>query len=275
MQRARQSGLENAMLRCFLVALITTLKVGIVTGSVFAHHDQPTPHIYATSWGLTLNADGTGFYNDFARFALGPEESFNRYYVYPYKRAMRHFEEEKNACIYPKSVTALRRTAAIPKDANLIESHGMMRSPLRIFTPPGTNPVRNEYDLHGMSIAYALGSNLSKTIKAYGSRFVAIADETDKAKMLLGGNVNAMLANMPDAFFVFQTLGVPLPPNEPAYLPVPAAHVRIVCHDTEATRAFIDRLNKRIEALVRDGEMAEFLSRQGLTATEYLPELER
>ncbi|WP_417460021.1 hypothetical protein [Kordiimonas sp.] len=263
------------MLRHFLATLMVSLVPVIPTGSARAHDDALTPHIYATSWGLTLSADGSGFYNDFARFTLGPEETLDHYYAYPYKRAMRHFEEENNACIYPKSITALQRTSAVPKNAKLIESEAMMRSPLRVFTPPGTNPVRNEYDLHGMSIAYALGSNLSKTIKAYGSRFAAIADETDKAKMLLGGNVDAMLANMPDAYFVFQQLEVPLPPNDPAYIPVPAAHARIVCHDTEENRAFITRLNQRIEMLVKDGEMAAFLKAQGLNAEEYLPPMER
>lgn len=263
------------MLRPFTISLLFCLTLALSAGAASTRHDPSTPHIYATSWGLTLSADGTGFYNDFAHFVLGPDDATTRYYVYPYKRAMRHFEHEKQACIYPKSIRALKRTGALPKNARIIESDRMMRSPLRVFTPPGTNPVRKAEDLGGMRIAYALGSNLARTVKAHGSHFVAISDETDKAKILLGSNVDAMLANMPDAYFVFQNLGVAMPPYDPAYLPVPAAHARIVCHDTKETRAFIKKLNGRIKTLVADNHMADFFKGQGLNPDEYMPRPKR
>ena len=243
----------------------------LIASEAKAHHEMGTPHVYATGWGVTLGDDGHGFYNDFAHFVLGDRKNADEYIVLPYRRAMRSFETDANGCVYPKSIDALVRSNSMADGDSYIESKALLRSPIRVFTPEGHRVITSDSELAGLRVAYALGSRIPKSVKAEGVDFIAVADEVNKAKILSSGTVDAMIANMPDAFFVFQSIGKDMPPFDPDYDPVPVPRIRIVCHDTGATRAFILRLNERIDALIQSGDLARFIESYDLPAGEYLP----
>lgn len=243
----------------------------LMSGSVHAHHMEGTVHIYATGWGLTLKDDGTGFYSDLARFLLGAEMSESNYVVYPYRRAMRAFLADKDGCVYPKSIDSLYRTGDWEDGDHFLESTALIRSPIRIFTPEGAPVVAAHEDLAGKRLAFAMGSKIPKSLNADAVTFVPVADEVDKAKLLGTGTVDAIVANLPDAVFVFQSLGQPLPPYDPYFEPVPDPVVRIVCYDTPENRAFLQSFNARVEALTGSGELARFLEAKGLDAGNYIP----
>ncbi len=255
----------------FLAICVACLLV-LVTKPGWAHHPEfKIPHVFATGWGITLDAKGTGFYNDYARFALGKDLNRGNYVVAPYKRAMRGFKRDRSSCVYPKSIDTLMRTGDWSEGDSFIESNAMLRSPMYVFTREGDAVVHSAADLRGKRLAYALGSKVPKSLGNIGVEYVPIADEVDKAKILETGTVDAMIANMPDALFVFRALGQALPPHDPSYDPVPVPRIRIVCHDTPGNRDFIANFNHRLQDLAESGEMAAYLQELGLDPAHYMP----
>ncbi|MCJ9428646.1 hypothetical protein [Kordiimonas marina] len=227
-------------------------------------------HIYATSWGITLATDRTGFYNDLIRFLLDAETARKHYDVIPYRRAMRAFLEDRQSCVYPKNVDTLYRTGDWDEHDRLIESDGLLRSPIRIFTPPGKPLISQETDLTGKRIAFAMGAKIPHSVKVPDVTFIPIADEVDKAKLLRTGTVDAIVANLPDVLFVFRHLQEPLPPYDPNYVPVPTPIIRIVCHDTPANRAFLRGFNARLKQATESGALATFFRLNGLEPSIFL-----
>lgn len=259
-------------MRSSFLAISVACLLALATKPGWAHHpDFRLPHIFATGWGITLDAKGTGFYNDYARFTLGEALSRKNYVVAPYKRAMRSFKLDKSSCVYPKSIDMLMRTGDWSEGDSFIESGAMLRSPLYVFTREGAPIVHSTADLRGKRLAYTLGSKIPKSLGDIGVDYVPIADEVDKAKILETGTVDAMIANMPDALFVFQSLGQELPPHDPNYDPVPVPRIRIVCHDTPNNRDFIANFNHRLQELAASGEMAAYLTSLGLSPAHYIP----
>lgn len=251
------------------VAALLGLSAGLACLPVRAEPAEfPPTKMYATAWGLTLARDGTGFYNELARFVLG---SLNiDYEIRPYRRAMRHFFENPGSCLFPKSVAALVRTNEIPTAAGFINSIPVQKTFVAVFTPTGTSPVHGPSGLNGKRVAYAMGSKVPEYLGAEGAFFIAVADEVDKAEMLLSGRVDVLVANLPDAGIVYNHLGAPLPPFDPDYLPFPAATSRFLCHDTPGSQAFMDSLNKRLRHLHSSGELAAFYQSHGLEPSLYL-----
>lgn len=236
--------------------------------------DEPplATRIHATGWGITLAADGSGFYNDFAAFLLNDPALHADYRVSPYKRALRAFLDDRHSCVYPKSIAVIRRTHMTRGGDTLIESDAMLLSPVRVFSAPDTPVISSNKDLAELRLAYALGSKVPESIGRDDIRFIPVADEVDKAKLLYTGTVDAVVANMPDAFFVFDSLGRDLPRYDPAYSPVAEPNIRVVCHDTPQNQIFISALNARIKAVVSSGEAGDFISRAGLMPARYLPQ---
>jgi len=228
-------------------------------------------HIYVTSWGITLATDGTGFYNDLARFLLDEKTTDKQYHIAPYRRAMRGFLEDAESCVYPKNVDALYRTGDWGEHDRLIESDGLLKSPIRVFTPVGQPTISQEADLSGKRIAYAMGAKIPHSVHVADAIFIPVADEVDKAKLLKRGTVDAIVANLPDALFVFRHLKEPLPPYDQDYLPVPPPVIRIVCHDTPNNRAFMERFNARLKQTVKSGALAHFFDQNGLDPKTYMP----
>lgn len=252
--------------------LVFVFLLTIVARPSKAHHPElKIPHIFATGWGITLDADGSGFYNDYARFTLGSDLAQENYLVAPYKRAMRSFKRDRTSCIYPKSIDTLMRTGDWSEGESYIESSAMLRSPMRIFSRDATSIIHSQADLRGKKLAYALGAKVPNSMGDIGVEYVPIADEVDKAKILETGTVDAMIANMPDAYFVFKSLGQELPPHDPNYDPIPVPSIRIVCHDTANNKAFIKEFNHRLEELAASGEMADYLKKLGLSPIVYMP----
>jgi hypothetical protein len=233
----------------------------------------PPSKVYATAWGLTLSTDGGGFYNDLGRYILlGLNIGYD---IEPYRRAMRRFYEEQSSCIYPKSILGLIRTKDIDNSVGFIQSIPIQKTFVAVFTPPGSPAVRGPQELAGKRVAYAMGAKVPEYLGADGAFFIAVANEVDKARMLLTGRVDVMVGNLPDAGLVYSHLGSALPPYDPSYRPFPAASSRVVCHDTPGNRAFMDQLNRRLRSLHSSGDLKRFYEGYGLNASLYLEQLDQ
>ncbi len=226
--------------------------------------------VYATDWGLTLKGDGTGFYNALARYILEGTEDAANYTILPYRRAKSVFLHATQACLYPSNVNLLRDGGEIADPAAFIQSRAFLKVKVFLFSRPGTVPPASLADVNDKAVAYAMGSRVPYFLRHATADYIAVADEVAKAQMLISGRVDLMSAAMPDAKFVFDKLGEPLPPHDTAY-PLNDTAVRMVCHDSDAARAFITRLDGRIDELVRTGALRSFMESHGLDGAVYTP----
>ena len=230
-------------------------------------------HIMATDWGLTLKSDGTGFYNDLARLVLPKNLGQIDYEILPYKRAKRAFLARSADCLYPSSFEYLVNTGTITQPKDFIHSHNVLAAQSHIFAPPGTQPPARTEDIQGQTIAYALGSGVPSSLKSVGSKFVAVSDEVGKARMLLEGRIDLLAAVLPDAKFVFDSLGTDLPPYTPQFT-ITSTEIGLICYRSESNEAFIKRLNSHLAELIRGGTLKGFLSSHGLDPAAHMPRQE-
>ncbi|WP_417455680.1 hypothetical protein [Kordiimonas sp.] len=248
------------------------LSLALLIAAPLAHADDSTAdrrHIFATDWGLTLKSDGTGFYNDLAQLLFSTEMGAIDYEILPYRRAKRHFFEEYGACLYPSSIDYLTSTGDITDTETFIGSRSVLSNKIHIFSRHGTTPPENYAGLKGKRIAYAMGSRIPFALEGTNAFFIAVADEVDKAEMLLTGRVDMISAAMPDVKFVFDSLGVPLAPFDET-LVVAGSGIGLVCHNTAANAAFLTSFEARLDGLLKSGELQVFLRNQGLDPDDYL-----
>lgn len=226
-------------------------------------------HVYATDWGLTLKADGTGFYNDLAQLLFSPEIGAVDYEILPYRRAKRHFFDEAGACFYPSSIEYLTATGDMESAPDFIESGSMLRNRIHLFAAPGKPAPRSKEDVNGKRVAYAMGSKIPYALPDTTALFIAVADEVDKAEMLLTGRVDIISAALPDVKFVFESLGADMAPYDPDFV-IAGSGIGVVCHNTPENAFFLTQLNRRRATLVRSGKFSQFLEERGLPASDYL-----
>ncbi|WP_417460022.1 hypothetical protein [Kordiimonas sp.] len=226
-------------------------------------------HIFATDWGLTLKSDGTGFYNDLAQLLFTTDMGAIDYEILPYRRAKRHFFEEFGSCLYPSSTEYLTATGDIQAADSFIGSRSVLSNKIHIFSRHGTMPPANYSLLKDKRIAYAMGSRIPFALEGTNAFFIAVADEVDKAEMLLSGRVDMISAAMPDVKFVFDSLGVPLAPYDET-LVVAGSGIGLVCHNSRENVLFLTSFEARLEKLLKSGELQAFLRSQGLNPSDYL-----
>lgn len=231
--------------------------------------DAPT-RIIASEWGVTLKADGSGFYNELARLILKDGVGATDYRITPYRRSTSLFLSTPEACKYPDSITTLKSDGHIETSEGLLESIPVINVHVHIFGAPGTRPPRSIEELKGHTIAYPMGARTPLKLKDPEIEFVAVADELSKAKMLLTGRVELMAAALPDLRFVLTTLGHPMLPYFEPFI-VENLPLGFVCRDSAANRAFLERLNTRISELHKDGDLALFFLHHGLDPHGYAP----
>ncbi|NVJ98227.1 MAG: hypothetical protein HWE25_08745 [Alphaproteobacteria bacterium] len=224
--------------------------------------------IYGTNWGETLATDGTGFYNDLVKLALSGFDV--RYDIRPYRRAKALFLRGAASCLYPSNIQLLIDGQEIESPDGFIDTDGFLVVKVFVFSKPGTKPPSTVAEINHKSVAYAMGSRVPFFLRNANADFIAVSDETDKAQMLLSGRVDLMSAAMPDAKFVFDGLGTPMPPFDANYL-LNDTVVRITCHDTPGTRAFVAAFNEHLASLGNSGALSSLISSAGLDADLYLP----
>lgn len=234
---------------------------------------EDSVHVMATDWGLTLKSDGTGFYNDLAKLVLPTSLGSIDYEILPYKRAKRAFLAKQADCLYPNSLGYLVSTGTIKKPDQFVGSRSVVAAQSRIFSPHGTHPPARLEDLKGLTVAFALGSDAPKLLKGSGANFVAVSDEVGKARMLLEGRTDLLVAVLPDAKFVFDSLGTGLPPFDPRFS-IDSTEIGLVCYRSETNEAFIESFNSHLEELIKDGRLQAFLTSQGLTPAAHMPRQE-
>ncbi|WCL55075.1 substrate-binding periplasmic protein [Gimibacter soli] len=238
---------------------------------VSAHANHPAQHLYATGWGLTLKADGTGFYNELMKFVLSEAGFGPDYRVMPYNRAVGSLKGDEDGCLYPAYTPIMRPNGLDEQlEISLEASEPLLRVVTHLFSQPGRAPLARLEDLQGKLIGHPMGSRIAEVLAPYGARYMASLDETAKAKLLLTGRVDYISASLPDAAFVFQALGEELPPYNPDLMLV-SATIGVVCRPSMQGRAFIAAISAALLRLRENGRLAEFFEGRGVPVDIHLP----
>lgn len=231
--------------------------------------------VYGTAWGPTLANDGSGFYSDLIRLALDGLETKTSYVPRPYRRAKLLFYRDKDSCLFPSNIPLLLNGGEIESADGFVDSAPFLSVKVFVFSAPGAGPVRGIEDINGKSMAYAMGSRVPHFLSgAKNTKFIAVSDEVDKARMLLTGRVDLMTAAVPDAVFVFRNLGQEMPPFDSDYL-LNDTQISITCFATPQNLDFIRRFNTRIAQLMSGGQLRQFFLQHKLDPAIYMPAARR
>ncbi len=226
-----------------------------------------TTTVYGTVWGQTLAQDGSGFYNDvFNELAAIPDGAAN-YKLMPYRRARAQFLADKSACLYP-SARAVLASGGHHEREGLIETEAVFTAQEHLFTAAGVEPPRSLADLRGKTVAVPTGSVMMKLLAGSGAQLISVNDETAKAQMLITGRVDIMSGMLPNEHLIFQSLDTRMASYDRDFSLIEAG-VAVVCHDTLANRAFIEKLNRRIGELQASASFQGRLAAAGIMETPY------
>lgn|GEM_PF-586322 len=223
--------------------------------------------VYGTVWGQTLAQDGTGFYNDVFNDIAALPDGVVSYKLMPYRRARAQFLADKSACLYP-SARAVLASGGHHDGVGLIETEAVFMAQEHLFSAAGVEPPRALADLRGKTVAVPTGSVMMKLLAGTGARLISVNDETAKAQMLITGRVDIMSGMLPNEHLIFQSLDTRMASYDRDFTLIDAG-VGVVCHDTAANRAFIDKLNDRILELQASAAFQGRLAEAGISETPF------
>lgn len=247
-----------------LLSLVSGVLLG-ATAWAAGTPDNAATHatVYGTVWGQTLAQDGSGFYNDIATDMFEDGEGAVDYRLMPYRRARSRFLNSQSACLYPSARSILDAGGHTRADQSILESEPLFAASVHLFAGAGEQVPSSLKDLAGRTVAVPSGSVALRLLKGTGAKLIAANDEADKAQMLLTGRVELMSGMLPNEHIVFSHMGARLPAYDRDFALLDAG-VSVVCHDTPANRAFIERLNARVAVLHQDRLFQAKLAAAGL-----------
>jgi hypothetical protein len=238
-----------------------------------ANDSDRAPSIYATSWGVTLALDGTGFYNDMIHLIMEDMGKGADYRPTPYSRAKAIFLEKGEGCLYPSSTRVLLNGNEIQNAADFVETKSFLTVRVHILAGKGRPVYQKGLDIKDKIIAHSRGSAIATIMRDSGAYFLPVSDEIHKARLMISDRIDYMLASLPDTAFVFRDLGEPLPPFDPES-EIFSGGVGVVCHKNPKTEALVKQLNDAYLHHLRNGNLAKLFENTSLEAGDYLPLIE-
>lgn len=177
---------------------------------------------------------------------------------YPLVRALRYFEETERTCLFPASVSAAMALTEI-EPADLIESVAIDRVSSHFMVRSDTNPPSNFDEMSGLTLAIQGGVKIeAMTGHETNFRIIRTPDDKTALRMLQASRVDAMYGWNPDALIISENNGLPLPHFNPDFILFDTT-THVVCKKASGVDAFLGRINERIEALRRSGQLREML----------------
>lgn len=219
--------------------------------------------IYGTNWGMTLEIDDTGFYNDVIYMALRGLEDQAEYSVQPYVRALRSFAEEPGSCIYSQSIALLSDLDMMADIGPMIETRSIVDYAGHIFWSVGAEPIKKQEDLRGKTIGQLLGADYDDLFAELGVKPMVVNTETQKTKLLYTKRVDGIVGFIPDIFMVFKAHSLEPRPFSSEFVLMRAGN-SVVCRKTPATEKLIAKLTEQIGHLQHLGVIDRMLRQVGV-----------
>lgn len=243
----------KAMLALFLLAALPVQADSI---------PQKIP-IYGTNWGMTLEIDDTGFYNDVIYMALRGLEGQADYSVQPYVRALRAFADEPGSCIYSQSIELLRDLDMMADVGDMVETRSIVDYAGHIFWAIKADPIETRDDLRGKTIGQLLGADYDDLFTELSVKPMVVNTETQKTKLLYTQRVDGIVGFIPDIFMVFKAHSIEPRPFSPDFVLMRAGN-SVVCRKNANTEALIARLSEHIGQLQNLGVIDRMLRQVGV-----------
>lgn len=219
--------------------------------------------IYGTNWGMTLEIDDTGFYNDVIYMALRGLEGQADYSVQPYVRALRSFADEEGSCIYSQSIELLTDLDMMANVGPLIQTQSVVDYAGHIFWSVEAEPIDGREDLRGKTIGQLLGADYDDLFAGLAVKSMVVNTETQKTKLLYTKRVDGIVGFIPDIFMVFKEHGFKPRPFAREFTLMRAGN-SVVCKKTPATEVLVAELNEHIQQLHDLGVIDRMLRQVGV-----------
>ena len=248
----------KAVMAFFMVVIAFSARADDVPG------DAPDLiPIYGTNWGMTLEIDDTGFYNDVIYMALRGLEDQASYSVQPYVRALRSFADEEGSCIYSQSIGLLRDLDMMADVGPLIETQSIVDYAGHIFWSVSAQPIEGREDLRGKTIGQLLGADYDDLFVELAVKPMVVNTETQKTKLLYTKRVDGIVGFIPDIFMVFKAHSFKPRPFAPDFMLMRAGN-SVVCRKTPQTEALVSTLSEHIGQLQNLGVIDRMLKQVGV-----------
>jgi ABC-type amino acid transport substrate-binding protein len=225
-----------------VLALVLTSGAGV--------HAGQSVTVAAPNLANLIEPDGSGIYQRLMARALEPLDVKVEPVFYPYRRALRMFEESRVDCLLSLTDVVRRR---IGSDA-IVYSYPLGRFSFHIFTLAEDPPIESLEALEGRVVGSIKGHELylGPTIKG-DMALESVPSEAQAVQMLKMGRLDALIAALPDIRPHLD--GLSYDPDRPLL----ESYDRINCHDTAKNRAFIQALSRELRGLKEKGVYQEVM----------------
>ncbi|MCJ8337956.1 MAG: hypothetical protein MJK10_05760 [Pseudomonadales bacterium] len=179
--------------------------------------------------------------------------------VVSFSRQVRLFSRDRQSCMFPSSVPAVKRLIPEFKEFNLQGSEGIDLTGLVALTLDDSSNIHSRADLSGKSIAMWVGLDPKIFLVGvdYKSLDQAPNDET-LLRMLSRKRVEVILGFMPDILLAAEKLSIALPHSTDVWL-IKKRLTQVVCHDTVENRKFLVKFNQLMKGIRSSGKLREFM----------------
>ena len=227
--------ISRALLRCLLVFC----AVGSVQAQTFSVAVPPLTSL--------LEEDGSGVYQQLLDRALDPTDVELEQRFYPYRRALRVFEERDADCLLSLTDVLLSR---FDKD-ELVYSFPLGKFVFHIFTPADEPPIDSVAALEGLSVGGIMGHEVYLQPLLGDIEVDQVRSEAQAVQMLELGRLDAVVAALPDIKPFLHRL------NYAVESPLLESYDRLNCHATESNQAFVEALSDKLKQLKTEGAYRE------------------
>lgn len=240
-------------IKSILMLLITSM----VSFSLYA--DQPVK-LYSFELKNRLSADGSGHYNELID-RLKNEGLNIESEITSLSRMFKFFEEDKNSCIFPSGIRSIVKAIPSLNKEELLEGLYVDRVGIAILTKQDYKGYKGLKSLDGKRLSMWSALKPEQFIPSIKYQSLERSPNDDvQAQLLDRERVDAVVGFVPDMFFAAQKFGLEIPKVQEWIVPRPnEGGASLVCHNTAASKIFIDEYSQIIKKLKDSGELREML----------------
>lgn len=205
-----------------------------------------------------LEQDGTGHYADMVRAFLAESDQPASFVIMPVMRTIRTFTSGRSICMVPAAFERWRHHAPDMKREDVLESEPIDYVTAHIVTRRGDPVITDLKSLNGKRISFWVGLPVDAFLSGMQIEMIAAESEVSSIRLLMSGRVDAIWSWAPDAFLLYDRMGLGTP-NLVLDDPVFGSAVHILCRKTPSTAALMADIDKSIRAMRADGRLKEIL----------------
>ncbi len=205
----------------------------------FSTISQAEVQVYALEIQGLHQKDGGGEYDQIIDKAV-VQSGLAKIQVLPPARAEAEFVNCTNCCLSPSNLNP----DFYNHDNDTVATKPMNTAKVYIFTGKGQNVIKSLDELKGKRVGARNGMPYGKKFEMSGIEPQLTSDITKNIRKLDSGRIDAFIAYVPDAYLVFEELGVPPYPHDKAN-PIAVHPDSMVCRGT--SEVFINTFNAALD----------------------------